>query len=213
MRILGIAGSPRKDGNSFYLIRVALRAAKGVEASLKTEILQLSNLNLESCRACESCSRKPYSCVLVDDFAMVLAKMKEANGILLASPRYGPFGASPSKMQALMERLVNVNYLPLQENPGFVLPLRDKPCGLMAVSVEGRQNNLPVLHSLEQYALSYHMRVIHIPRWPWVGVSGRGNQKGDVLKDEEALGNAQELGRLLVEDVRSNWSAGQQLLT
>ena len=202
MKIVGIVGSPRKDGNSFYLIREALKTVKEDVLPLETEIIQLGDLNIEPCRACEDCAEEPYKCVIEDDFGLVLDKMKVADGILIASPRYGPFGACPSKMQALLERLVNVNYLPTHKNPEFVFPLKDKPCGLLAVSVEGRQNNLPVLHSLEQYVLAYRMRVIHIPEWPWVGVSGRGDEKGDVLNDNEAMKNAQQLGRLLVKNLR-----------
>jgi len=128
--------------------------------------------------------------------------MKQADGILLASPRYGPFGASPSKMQALLERLINVNTLPANVNPNFVFPLQGKPCGLLAVSVEGRQNNLPVLHSLEQYVLAYRMQPVHTKLWPFVGVSGRGNDKGDVLRDVEAMENAKILGKLLVRTIK-----------
>ena len=58
------------------------------------------------------------------------------------------------------------------------------------LSAEGRQNTLPVLHSLEQYALAFHMCVIHASEWPWVGVCGKGNEKGDVLKDSHAMKNA-----------------------
>jgi len=46
------------------------------------------------------------------------------------------------------------------------------------------------------------MRVIHAPEWPWVGVSGRGDERGDVLNDSEAMNNARRLGRALVENLR-----------
>ena len=124
--------------------------------------------------------------------------MKALDGIIIAAPRYGPFGVCPSKMQAVLERLMNVSYLPIHTDPAFVKPLHGKPCGLLAVSVEGRQNNLPVLHSLEQYVLALGMQVVHAEQWPWVGVTGKGNEKGDVLKDDEAMKNARGLGRLLV---------------
>lgn len=198
MKMLGLVGSPRKNGNSFCLVNEALKGAVEAAPSLETEIVQLADLRIESCLACESCAQEPYECVQEDDFKLVSEKMKDSHAILIACPRYGPGGASSSKMQALLERLVNVSYLPTRNNPEFVMPLRDKPCGLLAVSVEGRQNNLPVLHSLEQYALGYGMRVIHASEWPWVGVSGRGNKKGDVLQDAEAMKNARQLGRLLV---------------
>jgi len=203
MKILGIVGSPRKNGNSYYLVEKALQGAKEEERSVETKMIQLADLRIEPCRACETCAKEPFKCINQDDdFEMVFGEMKHADGILLASPRYGPFGACPSKMQALLERLTNVNYLPAKVNPNFVFPLQDKPCGLLAVSVEGKQNNLPVLHSLEQYVLAYRMQPIHTKLWPFVGVSGRGNDKGDVLKDVEAMENAKILGQLLVRAIK-----------
>jgi multimeric flavodoxin WrbA len=204
LRLLGIVGSPRKHGNSFYLVQRALQGAKEEERLVETKIIQLADLRIEPCRACESCAKEPFRCVNQnDDFEMVFEEMKRADGILLASPRYGPFGACPSKLQALLERLINVNILPAEANPSFVFPLEGKPCGLLAVSVEGRQNNLPVLHSLEQYVLAYRMQPVHTKQWPFVGVSGRGNEKGDVLKDKEAMENAKILGKLLVKAIKT----------
>ncbi|MCW4043824.1 MAG: flavodoxin family protein [Candidatus Bathyarchaeota archaeon] len=202
MKIIGIVGSPRKEGNSFYLIKEALKGAKENEPSIETEIIQLALVNIEPCRACERCANEPHECVNNnDDFKSVLEKMKNADKILLASPKYGPLGAMPSRMQALLERLMNVSYLPKHNNPYFVAPLSNKPCGLLAVSAEGRQNTLPVLHNLEQYALAFHMCVIHALEWPWVGVCGKGNEKGDVLKDSHAMKNAKKLGKLLAQEL------------
>jgi len=195
MKLIGIVGSPRPKGNSFHLIREALSTAAEVAS---VECLKLSDFVISPCRACESCGQPPFQCVLDDDFGKVLDQLRKADGLLLASPRYGPFGASPSGLQALLERLMNVSFLPKQTNPDFIPPLSNKPCGLLAVSVEGGQNNLPVLHSLEQYVLAYGMRVVHIPRWPFVGVSGKGNAEGDVLQHTEAIDNARVLGRLVV---------------
>lgn len=202
MKILGINGSPRKKGNSYYLIGEALKAGKDAESTLETAIIQLSDLEIQCCRACESCGEPPYQCIIEDDFSSILDKMKDADGLLIASPRYGPLGACPSKMQALLERLINVNWVPTENNPDFSFPLEGKPCGLLAVSGEGRQNNMPVLHNLEQYALAFGLQVIHTSKWPWVGVSGRGgSNKREVLEDQEAIDNAQKLGRLLVKEV------------
>ena len=203
MKLLGVVGSPRKNGNSFYLVQKALDGARERDPFAETETVQLADLRIEPCRACESCAKEPFKCVIEDDFETIFEKMKSADGILLASPRYGPFGASPSKMQALLERLVNINYLPASTNSSFIFPLQDKPCGLLAVSVEGRQNNLPVLHSLEQYVLAWRMQPVHTKLWPFVGVSGRGNEKRDVLKDAEAMRNAKVLGALLVEAIKN----------
>jgi multimeric flavodoxin WrbA len=205
MKIIGIVGSPREEGNSFYLINEALKGVFEAEPSIETEIIQLSLVNIDPCRACENCANEPYECINGDDdFRSVLKKMENADGILISSPRYGPLGAMPSRMQALLERLMNVSYLPKHNNPNFVAPLNGKPCGLLAVSAEGKQNTMPVLHTLEQYALAFHMRVIHAPEWPWVGVCGKGDEKGDVLKDDYALDNARGLAKKIVNELESN---------
>ena len=207
MKIIGIVGSPRTGGNSFCLVNEALAAAREAESSTETEIIQLGDFRIQPCKACETCGQFPFKCVQSDDFEIVLDKMKEADAVLIASPRYGPFGASPSILQALLERLMNVSYLPKHTDPGFIPPLKGKPCGLVAVSVEGRQNLLPVLHSLEQYVLAYGMRVVHTSEWPYVGVAGRGNAPGDVLEDEDAMKAARTLGRLMVRwaKMRTLW--------
>jgi multimeric flavodoxin WrbA len=201
MKIVGIAGSPRRKGNSYYLINEALSSATTQVAALDTECLKLADFEISPCRACESCGQPPFLCVQEDDFGEILDSLIEADGLLLASPRYGPFGASPSRLQALLERLINVSYLPTHTDPDFVPPLHNKLCGLLAVSAEGGQNNLPVLHSLEQYALAFGMRVIHSRNWPYVGVSGKGNAEGDVLEDDQAIENARELGRQVAQNL------------
>ncbi len=201
VKLIGIVGSPRPGGNSYHLVREALSAAAKEVGSVEGECLKLADFRISPCRACESCGKPPFRCVLDDDFRVLLDRLSEADAILLASPRYGPFGASPSGLQALLERLMNVSFLPKHANSAFVPPLRGKPCGLLAVSAEGGQNNLPVLHSLEQYALAYGMHVVHTDRWPYVGVSGKGNAEGDVLQHAEAIENARELGRRVARAV------------
>jgi len=71
MKLLGIVGSPRKDGNSFYLMQRALEGAKEEELLAKTKIVQLADLRIEPCRACESCAKEPFQCVIQDDFEKV----------------------------------------------------------------------------------------------------------------------------------------------
>ena len=63
MKIIGITGSWREEGNSFYLINESLKGAFEVEPSIEKEIIQLALVNIEPCRACESCANEPYKCV------------------------------------------------------------------------------------------------------------------------------------------------------
>jgi hypothetical protein len=47
------------------------------------------------------------------------------------------------------------------------------------------------------------MQPVHTKLWPFIGVSGKGNDKGDVLKDADSMKNAKVLGALLVKKIRN----------
>lgn len=88
MKILTIIGSPRRQGNSF-------QAAKKLEERMKSrgdyefEYLFLRDARLESCLGCFTClARGVEFCPLKDDRQAIEAKMKEADGLVLASPVY-----------------------------------------------------------------------------------------------------------------------------
>lgn len=88
MKILTIIGSPRKNGNS-------CRAAKNLEGMMKQtgnyefEYLYLRDVRLEACRGCFNCvTRGIQFCALKDDREIIEGKMKEADGLVLASPAY-----------------------------------------------------------------------------------------------------------------------------
>ncbi len=201
MKLLAIVGSPREKGNCFLLTEKVMQSAKKEKPTLLTEIIQLSKHKIKSCKACEKCAEEPYICMQQDDLNRIYDSMKKADGMILASPGFGPFGACPSIMQAFLERITNLSRLPSAEDQKSAFPLEDKPCASIVVSAQGGENNLSVLHSLEKYIIAYRMKPIHIKKSPFVGVSGKGNQVGEVLKDKEALENAKLLGRELAKVV------------
>jgi len=69
MKILGLAGSNRKDGNSYLLLREMFQDLADVE----TRIVQVAELNIRPCELCfELCAQRPFACVIEDDFKMLL---------------------------------------------------------------------------------------------------------------------------------------------
>ncbi len=85
MRILGVVGSPRVEGNTERVVAEALKAAE--EDDAETELLRLADRDLKPCDACLSC-RKTGECRIPDDFNSIFEKMVQADGIILASPVY-----------------------------------------------------------------------------------------------------------------------------
>ncbi|MDD2466349.1 MAG: flavodoxin family protein [Desulfobulbus sp.] len=88
MKILGIHGSPRAQGNSSQLLDALLNAAETLGAT--TSSYHLNSLNIRGCQACYSCrqSGKEKQCALKDDMQPILADVLAADVVVLASPVY-----------------------------------------------------------------------------------------------------------------------------
>ena len=101
MRIVGISGSPRKAGNTEFLLNEALAVAS--EYGFQTERLLSSELAVDFCNDCGDCSKgKP--CPKEDDMPEFLRAMQEADGIIVASPVY--FGNVSAQLKAVFDRTV-----------------------------------------------------------------------------------------------------------
>ena len=85
MKVIGIVGSPRKNGNTELLTRHTLKAI--AEEGLDTELVRLAGLDIRPCTACMAC-KKEEICSIEDDLFPIYLKMKKADGIILASPVY-----------------------------------------------------------------------------------------------------------------------------
>ena len=64
MKVLGIVGSPRKGGNTEFLMRETLKACK--EEGAETKLIHLTDFDLKPCDGCRSCF-KTGNCVIKDD--------------------------------------------------------------------------------------------------------------------------------------------------
>jgi multimeric flavodoxin WrbA len=123
--VVGICGSPRKAGNTEFLLNEALSVAK--ERGFETERLLVSEMSVDFCNDCGDCS-KGKSCPKEDDMTQVLSSLERADGIIIATPVY--FGSITAQLKAIFDRTI-----PLRRQ-GF--RLKDKVgC---ALSVGGSRN-------------------------------------------------------------------------
>ena len=83
LKVLGLAGSPRRLGNTDAILAKALEGARS--AGAETESIILAGLDIEPCRHCEGCI-KTGVCVIDDDMQPIHRKLIEADRIILASP-------------------------------------------------------------------------------------------------------------------------------
>jgi multimeric flavodoxin WrbA len=98
MIVVGICGSPRQQASEFIL-KEALRMLE--EKGFETRFFTVRGKQIGFCTHCDYClSHK--ECVFKDGMQEVYALLKEANGIILASPVYN--GGVSAQIKAVMDR-------------------------------------------------------------------------------------------------------------
>jgi len=93
MRILALVGSYRKHGNTDQIVHLIgeqlQRIAAQHQEPLELETIWLGRQMINPCRGCRVCfNRGEEKCPCRDDLLPIKAKMKAADGILVASPVY-----------------------------------------------------------------------------------------------------------------------------
>ncbi|UWG98780.1 flavodoxin family protein [Dehalobacter sp. DCM] len=106
MFILGIAGSPRKGGNTETLLDEALASAQAQGA--RTEKVLLSSTRIAPCMGCGACERTG-ECIQKDGMQKLYDTILSADVILFASPIYfysvsGTAKCAIDRTQALWSR-------------------------------------------------------------------------------------------------------------
>ena len=86
MKILAINGSHRKGKNTTRMLEITLEAAKS--QGMKTELLEITDLNIKFCTCCNKCFLTPECSIQDDDMPEIYEKLKKADGILIGSPVY-----------------------------------------------------------------------------------------------------------------------------
>ena len=124
--VLIVAASPRRNGNSTLL---AMKAVEGVGAAGgEADIVPIGNLRISPCTACDACRTTPGTgCVKLDDMQPIYQKIKDADGIIFATPIYW-FNMS-AQMKAFIDRTyamtANGRYAFTGKNMGVILSYAD----------------------------------------------------------------------------------------
>ena len=180
MKVVGINGSPRKDGNTAIMIRTVFAELNA--AGIETELIQLSGRNIKGCTACWKCMElKNGRCIMADDFFNeCLETMIAADGIVLGSPVYS--AGVTSQMKALIDRASIV----LAANKGL---LRHK-AGAVVTAVR-RGGAISAFDTMTHFLHSKEMFLVGSTYWNM----GYGKDIGDVEQDQEGMANMKNLGQ------------------
>lgn len=171
-KVLGIVGSPRKGANTDTLVEQVLKGAS--EKGVSIEKLVLSEMDIKPCTACDAC-KNTKKCVIADDFASILEKMKESSVWVLGTPVYwwGP----TAQMKAFIDRWYGVDRSVFR-GKGIVLVV---PSG--GGSYYARQT-VEMLEAIIPYLGMRHIATLQ------TGTSGRDSAN----KDTSLMNKAQRIG-------------------
>lgn len=190
-KVLGISGSPRRNGNTELLLKELLN---GAEASgLETELIILGELSISPCTSCDSC-QKDGQCVINDDMQLMYGKLLEADYVVFASPVY--FKGVSAQMKALIDRcqaLWSRKYILKQK---LVSPDRPGRKGYF-ISTSGSVGNNIFSGAIMTIKAIFH--VLDIEYKGELLFEGM-EKKGDVTNHPNALQTAFEVGMSLGGD-------------
>jgi multimeric flavodoxin WrbA len=192
MKILGIYGSPRKDGNSDLLMDEALKGASSAGAEITS--IRCCDLQISGCIECAGCD-DTGECVIDDDMQSVYPKLTEADVIILASPIF--FYSLPAQAKALIDRCQAMWCKRVLEIPPSERRVHGNGQGyLICVGATKGANlfqgtELVAKYFYDALGMSYEGGVFE----------KKVEAKGDVVKHPDAIKQAFELGKKIASKV------------
>ncbi|QDV09921.1 NADPH-dependent FMN reductase [Planctomycetes bacterium Poly30] len=110
--VVGLMGSYHLHGTIDEAVEAALEGARGRGAATRKIVLMKQHIEFcSNCRGCTECAGPDRGhCPIEDDLDDVLAKLEDADGIVLAAPVN--FGDVNALVRQLLERMVGYAYWP-----------------------------------------------------------------------------------------------------
>lgn len=99
-KVLGILGSPCKDGNTAVLLDAVLDGARRAGASV--ERIDVSDLRIDACDGCRRCDVSGSCARPGDDMRMLYRKIREVDALILASPIF--FMGVSAQLKTVIDR-------------------------------------------------------------------------------------------------------------
>lgn len=101
MNILAINGSSRPFGNNYNILKTSFESFN--KNNNTTELIQLSNLKIKSCKSCYICKDNTNKCIIEDYMTLISKKVMDSDLLIISSPIY--MWQISAKTKLFMERL------------------------------------------------------------------------------------------------------------
>jgi len=188
VKIIGVSCSPRKGKTTATAVEAALAAAKKVDPSITTELIDLGGMEI----AGWSGGAKPGEAKeVMDDFQLILPSFKapDLGGIIIGSPSY--FRSMSSLCKAFLERLA------VLRSP--MLMLADKAVGVLSVGAYRNGGQELVISQIQAAMLCHEVVLVGGKPKAHQGATLWNAYKDDITKDEFGMATAMQLGTRVAE--------------
>jgi multimeric flavodoxin WrbA len=101
MKVMGFIASPRKEGNTAWIVNKILEGAK--EEGAETKSWYFNDLNIKPCQGCLACKKGDQGCVINDDMQKLYDALEHTDAIVFGSPIY--MGQMSSQAKIFTDRL------------------------------------------------------------------------------------------------------------
>ncbi len=190
-QILGICGSPRKQGTE-YAVRYALDYA-AEKYGFDTEFWSVRNKKINFCLHCDYCIREKKGCVNKDDMEELYIKLEEAKFLIFGTPIFQ--GNLSGQMKTVMDRCRAL----VAKNPNV---FKDKIGAALAVGGDRSGGQEIAIRSILDFYQQNH--IISVSGGAFganLGASlwSRDKGKEGVQNDEEGLRSIRKIIKRLAE--------------
>ena len=190
-QIIGICGSPRKQGTE-YAVRYALNYA-AEKYGFDTEFWSVRNKKINFCLHCDYCIREKKGCVNKDDMEDLYIKLEEAKFLLFGTPIFQ--GNLSGQLKTVMDRCRAI----VAKNPNV---FKDKIGTALAVGGDRSGGQEIAIRSVLDFYQQNHIISVsggafgaNLGASLWSGDKG----KEGVQNDEEGLRSIRKIIKRLAE--------------
>jgi len=183
MKVLGILGSPRLNGNSDILLGEALAGAR--DGGAEVEKIVLSHKKISGCMNCEKCNETGV-CTIKDDMVEIQQKILDADAVIHSVPVY--FWAMTSQMKAYLDRWCVFFDGQWRLHDVYAAKIKIKRIGLITVCGDHDVSTAnPIVHSFKTLSQFAGLN--------WLGVvQASALEKGKISENETIKKEAYNLG-------------------
>lgn len=173
IKIIGFNASPRKEGNTAWIVNKILEGAR--EQGAETGSFNFGDLDIKPCRGCLCCHKGDRGCVINDDMQRLYGELEHADALVLGSPVY--MGQMSAQAKIFTDRLF------AQISPRFSPYYKEKAVKKKLVLVFDQGNPDPGMFQAYFDYTKHMFQILEFDVKDVVVVAGMRNEPAHEIKD------------------------------